>query len=772
MAGSSNIPFFPSHDINPKQKDGKWMTQMVQAIWTQFQNQSIKSFNKGVMRYNLNRLYAAGKQPTDIYKPMFELSEDDNTSFMNLDYSPPSIIPKYKRIILNKFAKMTENFTVSVSAIDKESLNDQAAKEAEQFAKIQVRKMLDELNMPSVMKKDPIDPEDEEELQMQADFGYKHDEAVQIEKDIDTVFTHERLKDKLQVIRDYGFDTGVWGVKAYTDTSTGKVGFRVVDPNNLIPSPTTDPKFGDIWYCGEYILMTIDAVRKEAQKEMKRGEITEDQLMSIARKNAGQNFNPTFYGATAPGVAAYDYAKIPVMDIEFLSKNKQFYESRKDEKTGNIIQGETYTPNKKNRLDAEEDKVVVYRAKWIIGTEIVFNYGYKSDIYRKPSSYWDTRLSYILCAPEMRSLETMPFIENMIPYVDQITLAWYKLQNVIARARPKGIAIEIGALEDISLGDGAMGNMKPINILNMFNQTGSLVYRRLNLEGTASNYKPIEELGNGLGTEASEYFNVIRSHIAMLNSMIGFNELTDGSTPDPKTLNGVANMAMENTNNAIHHLMLAERYIVERLADEIAVRVYNSKTYKKSSPYRVSTGDTATPPIGNDGSIDREFSIVIDWENNQLDKQKLDARVQQSMANKEITLADVIAIENIRNTKQAELLLAYRIKKNQERQMQMSQQNAMVQAQASAVAAKVAEEEKRKTLAMQLELEEKVKTADAQRAAALMQLEYGLKGVLEGNKGEVKKEIESLAGVFSERVERIKAEANLIAKKEKVENPK
>lgn len=760
MANSSTIPYFPSHDINPKQKDRKWMLQMLQAIWTQFQNQSIKSFNKGVMRYNLNRLYAAGKQPTDIYKPMFELSEDDNTSFMNLDYSPPPIIPKLKRIILNKFAKLTDNFTVNVSAIDKDSLDDQTMKETELFAAIQVKKILSELEIDHLSKKSPMDPEDEEELQMQMDFGYKHDAAVQIEKDVDTVFNEQRLKDKLQQLRDYGFDTGIWALKAFTENATGRVGFRVVDPNNIIVSPTVDPKFGDIWYCGEYTLMTIDSVRREAQKEMAKGEFTEDDLKQVARKNAGQNFNPTFYGAMQQGVAAYDYAKIPVLDIEFLSKNKQFYESRLDEKTGNIIQGgATFNPNKKNRIDAEEDKVVVYRAKWIIGTDIIFNYGYKSDIYRRPSSYWDTKLSYIITAPEMRVLETMPFIENMIPVVDQITLAWYKLQNVIARARPKGIAIEIGALEDISLGDGALGNMRPINILNMFNQTGSLVYRRLNLEGAATNYKPIEELDNGLGQEAAQYFSVITNYIQLLNSMIGFNELTDGSTPDPKTLNGVAAMAQENTNNAVHHLLLAERYCIERLADEVAVRVYNSKMYKKNSPYRVAAGDQGPVPIGTDGSIDREFSIAIDWENNQLDKQKVEKRVQQSMANKEITLSDAIAIENIRNTKQAELLLAYRIKKNQERQMEINQQNVMANSQASAAAAKAAEEEKRKTMAVDYSMQESMKNRDAERAAALLQLEYGLKGVIEGHKGEVKKEIETLAGVFSERVEKIKAES-------------
>ena len=49
----------------------------------------------------------------------------------------------------------------------------------------------------------------------------------------------------------------------------------------------------------------------------------------------------------------------------------------------------------------------------------------------------------------MRSLGIM---EQLIPIADNIQIAYYRLQQAIAEARPKGIMIEMGALEDIPLG--------------------------------------------------------------------------------------------------------------------------------------------------------------------------------------------------------------------------------------------------------------------------------------------------------------------------------
>jgi hypothetical protein len=721
---------FPSHYVNPQEKGEDWIHQMVTAIHNEWGSQSFKSFEKGARRYALNKLYSLGKQPIDIYKPSFELEEDRDSSYINLDFSPPAIIPKLKRITNNRFAKI--DFNVNAEAIDPYALDERLDYESEERANIQVRSMLQELGIGSeVLDSGEVDqPKDEEELAIKMDFGYKHNQAIDIEKKIDAVFSHERISELLERVRDYGFDTGVFAIKVSTDPSTGKVILRVVNPANLIVSPTTDPYFRDIWYAGEVTLVTIDEIRKAATATGTT--LNEDDLEELASQNAGSYGNPRYFSGSAIGSQVYDSYKVPVFDVEFLSCDRIWWEKRWD-KRGNPVMGKVAKPkDKKDREYSAEDRSVVYRAKWAVGSKVVYDYGLKSDIpVRREQHNFEAMLSYKIIAPEMNNMETSPIIENLIPDVDQITIAWYKLQNVIAKARPKGIAIEIGALEDIALGDGGDGGMKPIDILDMFNQTGLLVYRKINFEGIASNYKPIEELNNGLGTEAQEYFAVIQNYIGLLKDKLGFNDVTDGTTPDPKTLNGVASMMAEATNNALHHLFSAEKSLIEQVADEVAIRVHDSIAFKKNSPYRNVMAPSVVKSIReNKDHLYRQFSVTIQYGSDQLEKQELAVSIEKALELGQITLADKYTVKRCRNIKQAEQILAYRIKKNLAQRAAEQENLAMLNAQASAEAARAAEEEKRKTIQMEAEFRLAEIAAKAQAEADNMILEYTLKANL------------------------------------------
>lgn len=730
MAYNEPVPSFPNHFINPKEKGEDWLYQMVSAIWGEWGTHSINSFEKGGTRYRLNKLYALGKQPNDIYKPMFELAEDENSSYINIDYSPLPIIPKFKRITNNRFAKI--EFTVTAEAIDPYALDEKSDYEAEERANIQVRKLLEELGLPTdTLKSGEIDqPQDEEELAIKMEFGYKHNQAIDIEKRIDAVFTHEKIRERLSVVRDDGFDTGVYALKVSTNPDTGRVEIRNVKAENLIISPTTDPYCRDIWYAGETIAMTIDNIRTAA--EASGVKINENLLEEVAKQNLGHNGNPSNFTSSLGFAFPYDSCKVPVFDVEFLSCDKFWYEKRWDKNNARPIIGKVKKPG--NRSDREyfsDQRTVVYRAKWIPGTRILFDYGLKSDVaVKRDKNQWESMLSYKIVAPEMNHMETSPIIENLIPIVDAICIAWYKLQNVIARARPKGIMIEIGALEDVSLGDGGEESvaMRPIDILDMFNHTGMLVYRRINFEGQASNYKPIEELNNGLGSEAAEHFAVIDGYMQKIRDMIGFNDITDGSTPDPKTLNGVASMAAEATNNALHQLYDAEQKLIEMVAEDVAIRVHDSIAFKPESPYQyVVAPDTVKSIRENRDRLHRQFSIAIEYGSDKFEKERLQARIEKALDTQQITLADVLAVERCRNTKQAEQILAYRIKKNAERVAQQKQREFMDNAKANADAARIAEEEKRKTIQMQGQLE--LQKIAAQRDADIQVLthEYQLK---------------------------------------------
>ena len=141
-----------------------------------------------------------------------------------------------------------------------------------------------------------------------------------------------------------------------------------------------------------------------------------------------------------------------------------------------------------------------------------------------------------------------------MPLQDQIQIAWYKAQNAIIKARPKGIAINADSLQGVMLG---AEEITPQQNLDLFNNSGSFIARFTNEEGD-NLQMPFQELMNGLGSEADDYYRTIENNINLIRHATGINEITDGSSPDPKTLKSVAQMASLSSSNSIKFIHEAE----------------------------------------------------------------------------------------------------------------------------------------------------------------------------------------------------------------------
>lgn len=747
----------PSHSINPKDKDEKWGIDMAKHVWDKWTSYNVRSFQKGQDRYTLNELYSIGKQPNDIYKPWFKTEEDENTSFMNLDFTPIPVIPKFKRITTNRIEKI--DFEIEAQAIDSYALQDRDNYESEEWARIKMREILSEVGgNPALMDTDELDqPKNIEELGIKMEFGYKHNMAIDIEKRVSAVFEDDRVKqDVLPRCRDSFWNKGVAGVRVITDPSNGRVRLRPVDVSRFICSYTEDPLFRDIQWAGEVILVTISEIRK------RNPNITEQQLENLAGKNAGIYGNPKHFNKRSIGAYSYDDCLIPVLDLEFSTLNVYKYEKRVN-KIGNPVVGKTDPKeNKKDRTYHEDSGIYWYQIKWILDTEYAYDYQMCHDQAVKNNKLWDSQCSYIMRAIDMQRFETNPIVEQIIPFADQIVLAYLKLQAVIASARPKGIAIEIGALENLPLGKGG-ANLKPLTVLDLYNQTGSLIFRRIDPSGNISQALPITELEGGMGSQAAELFAVIQQNFQMIRDTLGFNDVTDGSTPDPKMLNGVAAMSAEATNNALHQLISAERDLIERVADMVAMKVHDSINLRGDSYYKDILGPRVLKSIKeNSHAIHRVYGIHLRYNADKTEKAKLEMRIERALQlgpdQGGISLADAYAIEHCSNLKQAEMLLSYRVKKNteeaQKRAMQMQEKNAQVQIQSS----QIAEEEKRKTL--QAEGQIKMQTIQLEKDLELRNKteEYKMKFQQDFGTKEGKKEVEGVKNEGLKEVAKIKTD--------------
>jgi hypothetical protein len=724
----NNVPQtlgFPSHLVENSKKDKTWISQYIKSAWRDFSTYYPNQLYNGRDKYHEIKLYMLGKQSITRYKKMFQPSQtaNEDQSWININWDILPIIPKFRRIALATLMK--SDYNISVDAIDPLAQDDKKSFYADNASKILLKQEFEKQGLDPSMIPDPeVDAESLKELEMFMEYSYKHKMAVEMEQALQLIlnlndFEHHRER----AIEDL-HDLGITGYREMFDNN-GNIKLRRVNPANMVMSYSTDPYFKDVQYAGEVLEMTIADL-----KELAGDNITDMEYEMIAEKYVNKLGNPGLVrNMNSNQNKNYDGFRILVLDLEFFSVNSMILEERVNSK-GNLVVGRASKVKNTKTTDKKYSKTsykVVYQGKWVIDSEIFFDCKLATNMKRNKSSMTDTSLSYHLVAPNIYQMTTYSLGDQMKAIADQIQMAWYKLQNVMLRARPRGISIELGALENVPLGRGGQA-LKPMEILDLYNQTGNLVYRRLSDDGQASNYKPIEEMNNGIGNEAQEYFQIITNNIQLLRDILGFNEITDGSTPDPRTLKGVAKLASESTNNSLDFIKRAERHLLEKLCYSLTLRIQDAAENGSIEGYTRALGSNSVKFFKLDPDVSvYECGLIISEKPNEFEKEKLGQRIDMAIQSNQITLADALMIENVPNIKYAELLLGNKIKKNQEdaqkRSLEQQQMNGQIQQQS----AQVAEQAKQQTIQIEaqakLAMIQREKELEAQVITTKLQLE-------------------------------------------------
>lgn len=748
-----SINGFPSHTIDSNLKDKNWVSQYIKAAWADFSTYYPNQMYNGRDKYHEIKLYMYGKQSVSRYKKLLQPREvaNEDQSWININWDILPIIPKFRRIALATLFKT--DFSISVDAVDPVAQDDKKKFYADNAAKIILKKEFEKQGVDPEIVPDPeVDASSMQELDMYMNYSYKHRMAIEMEQGLELIMNLNKFEnERIKVVEDL-HDWGIGGYKEYFDAQ-GNIKIKRVNPMNLVMSYTTDPNFKDIQYIGEVTEMTIADL-----KQMAGDKISDEDYQMISEKYANKyNTSSAMRDLNNNNDGIYDGFRIKVLDLEFFSYNSMVLEERVNSK-GNTVVGRA-AKAKANRSDKKYSKTdykVVYKGKWIVGSNVFFDCGLATNMKRAKSSLTDTSLSYHIAAPNMYQMSTYSLGDQMKSLADQIQLAWYKLQNVMLRARPRGIMIELGALEGVPLGKAGRA-LKPMEILDLYNQTGNLVYRRLNDEGQASNYKPIEELDNGIGNEAVQYFNIIKQNIDLLRDILGFNEITDGSTPDPRTLNGVAKYASESTNNSLDFIKRAERDLLERLCYDLTLRIQDSAINGTISGYIRALGSESVQFFKLDPNVSAyECGLKIRQKPTEFEKEKLSRRIEQAIQSNQITLADAMMIENLENLKYAEVLLGYRIKKNQEetqqRAMEAQQMNGQIQQQS----AMAAEQAKQQTLQMEAQIKMQVIQMEKQLESQLLAQKQQGEALMEQGRIEGKINVSKIESDSREFVQQIK----------------
>ena len=251
---------FPSQVVSDVEKlsydYGLKIAKAIENEWFSSERSNYGS-NKSYNRYLSNknnfhtlRLYARGEQSIQKYKD--ELSINGDLSYLNLDWKPVPIIPKFVDIVVNGIAERTYDIkaysqdpygVAKRTAYMDSILSDMRSKDIADFASEAFDLDLYE-NDPATL------PQSEEELQLHMQLSYK--QAVELAEEQAINVLMEGNKYEL-IKKQFFYDLTVLGMGAVKTGFNKSEGVTIdyVDPANLVYSYTESPYFDDIYYVGE-----------------------------------------------------------------------------------------------------------------------------------------------------------------------------------------------------------------------------------------------------------------------------------------------------------------------------------------------------------------------------------------------------------------------------------------------------------------------------------------------------------------------------------------
>jgi len=699
--------FFPSQVVGDAEKVsyeyGLKVALAIEQEW--FGNSSSSNkYNRGVNNFHNLRLYARGEQSIQKYKD--ELSINGDLSYLNLDWKPVPIIPKFVDIVVNGIAERLYDikaYSQDPAGVSKRTeymetvLKDMKMREFDAQTKAALN-----IDLSSTPKEEMPDSEDELSLHMQ--LNYKQAVEIAEEAALNVLFKGNNYD---LIKRRFYYDLtvlGIGAVKTNFNTSEG-VTIDYVDPASLVYSHTDSPYFEDIYYVGEVKEIPINELVKEFPF------LDQEQLEEISKSSGG------FRSGSRQSDSDSDNNKVQVLYFNYKTYMNEVYKVKETATGSDKILPKDDKFNPPENEDSKFSKLqraieCLYEGAMILGTDKLLKWEMARNMMRPKSDYTKVKMNYSLVAPRMYEGRIESLVSRITGFADMIQLTHLKLQQVMSRMVPDGVYLDADGLAEIDLGNGT--NYNPQEALNMYFQTGSVIGRSLTQDGDQNAGRiPIQEISNS-SSSANKMQGLISTYnyyLQMIRDTTGLNEARDASTPDAKSLVGVQRMAAANSNVATRHILQSGMYLTAEVAEALSLRISDVLEYsptKDAFIQSIGVHNVATLKEMSDLHL-YDFGIFLELAPDDEEKQLLENNIQTSIQQQSIDLEDAIDLRNIRNVKLANQMLKITRKKKaaekQKQELEMTEAQGKSQAEASKAAAEAETQKAQATHALNIELE-------------------------------------------------------------------
>lgn len=395
MAGenvSGQIPHFPPHTVSDKEKASKeYGTNVARAIeaewWRRDSGVGGQSY-AGIGRYRQTRyefhrlrLYARGEQSTEKYKDEFAINGD--LSYLNLDWKPVPILPKFVDILVNGM----QDRLFSVKAVAQDPVaTDRRTRFVEEIEEdMNSQEFIQELDAElgidvSNVPQDQL-PSTSEELELYMQIAYKQGIEIAQEQAIDNVFMSNKYDQLRRRVTEDLVILGM-GCAKHTFNNTDGIKLEYVDPADLIYSYTEDPNFEDCYYFGEVKKFKVNELKKQFP------DLSDEKINEALEKGSNwADYNATRYDFED----SYDTNTITVLYFNWKTWESSVYKVKETSTGGSkaLKKDDTFNPPKDQRARFErvaQSREVIYEGAYILGTDMLLKWEKATNMVRPESN--------------------------------------------------------------------------------------------------------------------------------------------------------------------------------------------------------------------------------------------------------------------------------------------------------------------------------------------------------------------------------------------------
>jgi hypothetical protein len=291
------------------------------------------------------------------------------------------------------------------------------------------------------------------------------------------------------------------------------------------------------------------------------------------------------------------------------------------------------------------------------------------------------------------------------------------MQQLVAKMRPVGAAINWDALQNIDYGLG--DNNKGIDAKKLYDQTGDIYYRGRDAEGNAVPVPIVELQNSGFLSQLQGLIMLYDKHYAILKDELGEDPNLIASALQPRVAVSNINTAEQASQNATDYFYWAYTNCMADTAKKVSCLLKNSVQFG---------ADTYRKIVKEESINGRIFNTRIQMLPDQYELARFEGLLNQAMVSSPDLVLFVDPFQLMRVAKEDVKLAEALFRRGQKKMILYNQQSAAQNQQATIEgqmqAAQVAEQEKRATKEQEgmVDIKKAQMTAEAQNRTSVLNM--------------------------------------------------